>query len=77
MPASRKIDTRYLVQALRDAERKGMKDTADELALAIEFGGLPRPGYHLVRNIRFGNVVEERDGTPYNCSVASEAYHCS
>ena len=45
--------------------------------LAAEYGREPREGYHLVRNIMTNRVIEEQDGTPYACSVASETYWCS
>lgn len=45
-------------------------------ALAAEFGREPREGFHLVRNILTQRVVEEQDGTPFCCSVASEQYFC-
>lgn len=37
----------------------------------------PMTGYHWVMNIMSGKWVEEKDGTPWSCSVASETYWSS
>lgn len=37
----------------------------------------PREGYRFVRNIMSGKMIEEAIGTPFSCSVSSEAYWSS
>lgn len=34
----------------------------------------PKEGYRWVQNLMTGQWVQEREGTSYYCSVASEAY---
>jgi hypothetical protein len=81
MPESKKPEPRILIAALIAAVRNehDSDDAAEKvnaLALALEFGRLPRPGYELARTI-FGKVFEEAEGTSFACSPRSEAYWCS
>jgi hypothetical protein len=43
-------------------------------ALVAEMGREPRTRHHFVRSVMNGAIVEEDDGLPYCCSVASEGY---
>jgi hypothetical protein len=78
-------------RALGIAKAAAVKDSylqyymSDEhQALIEEAGYAPKPGYHFVISacpFRDHNeprkLVEEADGTPWSCSVASETYWCS
>ena len=79
MPRSKneKGDIKELLRDYKDAIEVGNALKERAVAEAIEFGRYPREGKHFVRNILGNALVEEADGTPYTCSVASETYHCS
>ena len=78
MPRSKneKFCVREALGKLREAAVLVDSKKARAIELAIELGRWPKPGCHLVRNVRFGTVCEEADGTPFTCSVGSETYWC-
>lgn len=62
------------------AEYEMMKEHGELLEqerLAEEFGRPAREGYHLVVHFMNGRAAEEKNGTPYHCSVSSETYWSS
>jgi hypothetical protein len=47
---------------------------ARQAMMAQEFGRKAKEGYHFVRNLHSGGVVELKDGTPNCCDPSSETY---
>ena len=59
------------------ADLKEARELLRQAEMAAEYGRRAKRGHHFVRSVMGGNVVEEADGTPFNCSVSSEHYWAS
>ena len=57
-----------------EAIRKQEKIMSEQECMEKEFGRKPKKGYHFVRSIMGGKVVELKDGTPRCCDPSSELY---